>query len=101
MFFLHFVIILCLFPVKQNCCRFLHFSYQAEAFNGYYDKLCTIKWDDFCLSITLRVIFNDTQRERLVFHSIHDRNGWSAACDLFYMFTQALSCIHLIISTDV
>ena len=52
-----FVIDLCLFPVKQNCCTFLHFFYQAEAFNGCYDKFCTIKWFDFCLSITLRVIF--------------------------------------------
>ena len=25
--------------------------------NGCYDKLCTIKWFDFCLSITLRDIF--------------------------------------------
>ena len=33
------------------------FSYQAEAFNGSYDKLCTTKWFDFCLSRTLRVIF--------------------------------------------
>ena len=52
-----FVIALCLFPVKQNCCTFLHFFYQAEAFNRCSDKLCTIKWFDFCLSITLRVIF--------------------------------------------
>ena len=29
----------------------------AEAFNGCYDRLCTIKWFDLCLSITLRVIF--------------------------------------------
>ena len=36
---------------------FLHFSYQAEAFNGCYDKLFTIKWFDFCLSRTLRVVF--------------------------------------------
>ena len=26
-----FVIILCLFPVKEKCCTFLHFSCQAEA----------------------------------------------------------------------
>ena len=26
-------------------------------FNGCYDKLCTMKWFDFCLSIGLRVIF--------------------------------------------
>ena len=51
------VIFLCFFPVKWNCCTFLHFSYQSEAFNWCYDKLCTIKWFDFCLSITLRVIF--------------------------------------------
>ena len=42
---------------NKNCCTFLHFSYQSEAFNGCYDKLCTMKWFDFCLSITLRVIF--------------------------------------------
>ena len=32
---------------------FWRFSYQAEAFNGRYDKLCTIKWFDLCLSKTL------------------------------------------------
>ena len=31
---------------------FLHFLYQAEVFNGCYDKLCTIKWFNFCLSRT-------------------------------------------------
>ena len=36
---------------------FLYFCYQAEAFNGCYEKLCKIKWFDFCMSITLRVIF--------------------------------------------
>ena len=53
-----FVIVLCLFLLKKNCCTFLHFSYQVETFNGCYDKLCTKKWFDFfCFSITLRVIF--------------------------------------------
>ena len=52
-----FVIVLCLFPVKKNCCTFLDFFYQAEVFNGCYDKLCTIKSFGFCWSITLRVIF--------------------------------------------
>ena len=51
-----FVIVLCLFPVKLNCCTFLHFSYQSEAFNGCYNKFCTIKWFDFRLSTTLRVV---------------------------------------------
>ena len=37
---------------------FLHFFYQEEAFNGCYDKFCTIKWFDFCLSRTLRVILS-------------------------------------------
>ena len=32
---------------------------------------------------------NDTQREILIFHSIQYRNGWLAASDLFYMFTQS------------
>ena len=32
---------------------FRTFSYQAEAFNGCYNKLCTIKWFDLCLSRTL------------------------------------------------
>ena len=41
---------------NKNFCTFLHFSYQSEAFNGCYDKLCTMKWFVFCLSITLRVI---------------------------------------------
>ena len=52
-----FVIVLCLFPVKQNRCLFLHFSYRPEAFNRWFDKLCAIKWFDFCLSSTLTVIF--------------------------------------------
>ena len=67
----------CLVPAKQNCIwkvhgkqecllehlvwefssTFLDFSYQAEAFNGCYYKLCTIKWFDLFLSRTLRVIF--------------------------------------------
>ena len=34
--------------------------------------------------------FNDTHRERLVFHSIQYRNGWLAASDLFHMFTQSI-----------
>ena len=29
----------------------------GEAFNRCYDRLCTIKWFDFCLSLTLSVIF--------------------------------------------
>ena len=37
--------------------HFCIFSYQAEGFNGCYDKLCTTKWFDFCSSRTLRVIF--------------------------------------------
>ena len=52
-----FMILLCLFPMKENCCTFLHFLYRVEAFSGCFDKLCTKKWFDFCLSITLRVIF--------------------------------------------
>ena len=35
--------------------KFLHFSFQVEAFNGCHDKLCVIKWFDFCLSRTLRI----------------------------------------------
>ena len=33
---------------------------------------------------------NDTQRERLVFHSIQYRNGWLAASNFFDMFTQSI-----------
>ena len=33
---------------------------------------------------------NDTHREILIFHSIQYRNGWLAASDLFYMFTQSI-----------
>ena len=33
---------------------------------------------------------NDTHWDRLVFHSVHDRNGWLAASDLFDMFTQSV-----------
>ena len=32
---------------------FRHFSYQAEAINGCYDKLYTMIWFNFCLSRTL------------------------------------------------
>ena len=32
----------------------------------------------------------NTHRERLVLHSIQYRNGWLAASDLFYMFTQSI-----------
>ena len=32
---------------------FRHLPYQVEAFNRCYDKLCTIKWFNFCLSRTL------------------------------------------------
>ena len=35
-------------------------------------------------------ILNDTHSEKLVFHSIHYWNGWLAASDLFYMFTQSV-----------
>ena len=35
---------------------FLHFSYQVEAFSGWYDKLCARKWFSFCLGRTLIVI---------------------------------------------
>ena len=52
-----FVIALSFFLLWNKTYIFLHCSYQAEAFNGCYDRLCTIKWFDFCLSITLRVIF--------------------------------------------
>ena len=33
--------------------------------------------------------FNNTNREKL-FYSIHCKNGWSAAFDLFDMFTQSM-----------
>ena len=33
------------------------FLVKVEALNGCYNILCTIKWFDFCLSRTLRVIF--------------------------------------------
>ena len=51
-----FVIALCL--VLWLLLWNMHCSYQAEAFNGCYDKLCAIKWFDFCFSTSLRVIFN-------------------------------------------
>ena len=34
--------------------------------------------------------FNNSHRERLVFHSIQYANGWLAASDLFHVFTQAI-----------
>ena len=41
------------------------------------------------IKVEKRNLFNDTQRERLVFHSIQYRNGWLAASDLFHMLTQS------------
>ena len=35
-------------------------------------------------------MFNDTQGERLVFHSIQYKNDWLTASELFYMFTQSI-----------
>ena len=75
-FLLFLIFFLFLFPVKLNCiwkvhdkreclynffffffwefsCTFWHTSYQAKTFNECYDKLCTTKWFDFCLSRTL------------------------------------------------
>ena len=40
--------------------------------------------------IKLMYLFNDTHRERLMFHSIQNRNGWLTASDLFDMFTQSI-----------
>ena len=40
--------------------------------------------------IKLLYLFNDTHRERLMFHSIQYRNGWLTAFDLFDMFTQSI-----------
>ena len=47
-----FVIGLCLFS-----CEIKMLYIFAEAFNGCYDKFGSIKWFDFCLSMTLRVNF--------------------------------------------
>ena len=38
-------------------CTFRHISHQAITFNGCYETFCIIKWFDFCLSRTFRVIF--------------------------------------------
>ena len=43
----------CYCTVVHSC----FFSYQAKAFNEWYDKRFRIKWFDFCLSRTLRIIF--------------------------------------------
>ena len=43
--------------ITEFHCTFPHISDHTETFNGSYDNLCTIKWFDFCLSKTLRVIF--------------------------------------------
>ena len=40
-----------------SCQIKLLFLLLIPAFNECYDRLCKIKWFDFCLSITLRVIF--------------------------------------------
>ena len=42
------------------------------------------------LKIGKMKLFNDTHRERLVFHSIQHRSGWLAASDLFHMFRQSI-----------
>ena len=34
--------------------------------------------------------YNDTHREKLVFHSVQYRNGWLDASDLFDMFAQSI-----------
>ena len=52
-----FVIFLSFFSSEIKLLHILTFSCQAEVFNGCCDRLCTIKWFDFCLSMTLRVIF--------------------------------------------
>ena len=38
----------------------------------------------------LEYLFDDTHRERMMFHSIQYRNGWLVAFDLFDMFTQSI-----------
>ena len=43
--------------IQEFSRTFLQFSYQVVALNGWCGKLCTVKWFDFCLSRTLRVIF--------------------------------------------
>ena len=40
-----------------SCQIKLLFLLLIPAFNKCYDRLCKIKWFDFCLNITLRVIF--------------------------------------------
>ena len=40
-----------------SCQIKLLFLLLIPVFNECYDRLCKIKWFDFCLSITLRVIF--------------------------------------------
>ena len=49
-----FVIVLCLFPVKW---KLLYILTSQKPLMGVYDHLCKMKWFDFCLSITLRVMF--------------------------------------------
>ena len=43
--------------IQEFSRTFLQFSYQVVALNGWCGKLCAVKWFDFCLSRTLRVIF--------------------------------------------
>ena len=44
----------CLFPVKWKLWYILT---SQKLLMGVYDHLCKMKWFDFCLSITLRVMF--------------------------------------------
>ena len=66
------------------------------SWNFWEQLFCRIPPDDcFWLLIFLKYYycvspFNDTHRERQVFHSIQYRNGWLAASDLFHMFTQSI-----------
>ena len=54
-----FVIVLCLFPIVHSCISLTSQKPQMGAMTQYNGctMVCTIKWFDFCLSITLRVIF--------------------------------------------
>ena len=51
--------------------------------------------------VSIISFFNDTHRERLVFHSVQYRNGWLAASDLFDMFTQSIKFLYIPLSVQM
>ena len=77
------------FVTTCSCVRTIHYTsgilvkiiHLSQFF--FHMLILTKPWRDW-----MQPIINDTHRERLVLHSIHYRNDWLAASDVFDMFTQ-------------